>query len=81
VLDRHGAPMVMDVAPAWRPLRWAEAIAVLDSVQRLDAPREVLEPWSVGTRQQAMLRAIVWRAMVDQREHVYDDALSVVAPR
>lgn len=81
LLDGQGAPLVIDVAPAWRPVRWAEAIAVLDSVLWFDAPAEVLERWSTGSRQQAMLRAIAWRAMVDQVEHVYDDALSVVASR
>lgn len=81
LLDGRGAPVIIDVAPAWRPLRWAEAIAVLDSVLWHGADREVLASWSTGSRQQAMLRAIAWRALVDQREHVYDEALAVVASR
>lgn len=81
LIDGHGAPVVIDVAPSWRPLRWAEAITVLDSVLWLDAPRDVLTHFTSGARQQAMLRAIAWRALVDQLEHVYDDVLSVVAAR
>lgn len=79
LIDGRGAPVVIGAAPAWRPLRWAEAIAVLDSVLWLDAPRDALARWSTGSRRQAMLRAIAWRALVDQQEGVYDDALDVVA--
>jgi uncharacterized protein (TIGR02569 family) len=81
LLDGHGAPVVIDVAPAWRPLRWAEAIAVLDSVLWHGADPSVLEAWSRGARQQAMLRAIAWRALVDQVDGTYDDALSTIASR
>ncbi|MEO9325641.1 hypothetical protein ABFT23_19275 [Nocardioides sp. C4-1] len=79
LLDGYGAPVVIDVSPAWRPPLWAEAVAVLDSVLRLDAPRDELVRWSTGARRQAMLRAVVWRALVDQAEAVYDDVLDVVA--
>ncbi|MCW2814762.1 MAG: aminoglycoside phosphotransferase [Nocardioides sp.] len=79
LLDAHGAPVVIDVAPAWRPLRWAEAVCVLDSVVWHDADRDALLPWTTGARQQAMLRAIAWRALVDQVDGFYDEALSVVA--
>ena len=37
LLDAAGAPVVIDVAPAWRPVRWAEAVCVLDSVLWFDA--------------------------------------------
>jgi len=32
LLDAGGAPVVIDVAPYWRPAGWAEAVAVLDAV-------------------------------------------------
>lgn len=79
LLDAHGAPVVIDVAPAWRPVRWAEAVAVLDSVLWHGADREVLEAWAQGVPQQAMLRAIAWRALVDQLDRVYDEVVAVVA--
>jgi uncharacterized protein (TIGR02569 family) len=85
LLDGVGAPVVIDVAPAWRPLRWAEAVAVLDSVLWHGADRGVLAGWTSGVAQQAMLRAIAWRALVDQADPSdrsgdgYDEVLSLVA--
>ncbi|WP_420113012.1 aminoglycoside phosphotransferase, partial [Pseudactinotalea sp.] len=32
LLDADGAPVVIDIAPYWRPPLWAEAVCVLDSV-------------------------------------------------
>ena len=32
LLDPAGAPVVIDLAPYWRPAAWAEAVAVLDAV-------------------------------------------------
>jgi uncharacterized protein (TIGR02569 family) len=78
LLDAHGAPVVIDVAPAWRPVLWAEAVCVLDSVLWRGGDSGALAAWSSGVQQQAMLRAIAWRAIVDQLDHAYDDALSVV---
>ncbi|GAA3689172.1 hypothetical protein FB459_3024 [Yimella lutea] len=37
LLDADGAPVVIDVAPYWRPALWAEAVWVLDSVMWLGA--------------------------------------------
>ncbi len=65
LLDQRGAPVVIDVAPSWRPVRWAEAVCVLDAVRGNDAPRAVLRSWTAGARRQAMLRAIAWRALSD----------------
>ncbi len=33
LLDERGAPVVIDVSPSWRPVRWAEAVCVLDAVR------------------------------------------------
>ena len=52
---------------------------MLDSVLWHGADREVARGVVPGARQQAMLRAIAWRALVDQVEHVYDEVLAVVA--
>ena len=78
LLDPHDAPVVIDVAPSWRPPLWAEAVCVLDSVLWFDAPPHVLGPWRHGPEQQAMLRAILWRALVDQTDGVYEEPLSAV---
>ena len=78
LLDGHGAPLVTGVVPAWRPPRWAEAVAVLDAVLRHAADREVLGAWTSGAPRQAMLRAIAWRALVEP-EQAYGAVLSVVA--
>lgn len=65
LLDENGAPVVIDVAPAWRPVRWAEALAVLDGVVDLDAPVSVLDRWTTGADRQALLRAIAFRVLSD----------------
>ncbi|WP_139979413.1 aminoglycoside phosphotransferase [Nocardioides litoris] len=82
LLDALGAPLVIDVAPAWRPLAWAEAVAVLDAVLWLGADPAAYDAWAVGARRQALLRAVAWRALADQREDseaLYADVLSVTA--
>ncbi len=42
LLDAGGAPLVIDVAPHWRPTLWAEAVWTLDAVMWFDAERSVL---------------------------------------
>ncbi|MEN8673518.1 hypothetical protein [Nocardioides sp.] len=66
LLDRRGAPVVIDVSPSWRPVAWAEAIAVVDSVVRFGASLEVLGGWSSGPARQALLRATIFRAFADR---------------
>lgn len=66
LLDPAGAPVVIDVSPAWRPVRWAEAVCVLDSVLWLDAPEERLAGWAGGAHRQDLLRALLWRAISDE---------------
>ena len=65
LLDAAGAPVVIDVAPAWRPVRWAEAVCVLDAVLWLDAPAARLRDWTHGADRQAMLRAALFRLLSD----------------
>lgn len=42
LLDPGGAPVVIDVAPYWRPALWAEAVVVLDCVVQWGADRSVM---------------------------------------
>ena len=65
LLDAAGAPVVIDVAPAWRPHRWAEATCVLDAVLWLDAPASRLDEWTAGADRQAMVRAALFRLLSD----------------
>jgi Ser/Thr protein kinase RdoA (MazF antagonist) len=81
LLDAAGAPVVIDVAPAWRPAQWAAAVCVLDSVLWMDAPRTALAPWADGPARTALLRAIVFRLLSDAPPDVdaYAGVLSSVA--
>ncbi len=82
LLDAAGAPVVIDVSPSWRPTVWAEAIAVLDAVCVDGAPRTVLPRWTTGRERQAMLRAVLFRALADgdgPDPTGYEPVLSVVA--
>jgi uncharacterized protein (TIGR02569 family) len=69
LLDAAGSPVVVDVAPAWRPARWAEAVCVLDSVLWWDADEAVLADRRTGAERQAVLRALLFRAVGDGPEH------------
>ena len=65
LLDACGAPVVIDVAPSWRPVRWAEAVCVLDSVMWEGAPASRLHGWATGADRQAMVRAALFRLLSD----------------
>ncbi len=65
LVDAAGAPVVIDVSPAWRSPVWAEAVAVLDNVLWWDADLEVLTNWVRGRERQAMLHAVLFRALSD----------------
>ncbi|GEP37969.1 hypothetical protein NPS01_16320 [Nocardioides psychrotolerans] len=65
LLDAYGAPVVIDVAPAWRPVRWAEAVCALDAVMWFGAPLDALSAWSQGVPRQAILRAALFRVLAD----------------
>lgn len=81
LLDRNGAPVIIDVSPSWRPVLWAEAIAVLDSVVWLHGPPSVLGAWTSGAEQQALLRALLFRAFSDEpfEPDAYESVLNVIA--
>lgn len=66
LLDQTGVPLVIDFSPAWRAPLWAEAICVLDTVLRTEAPAEALDDWRVGAARQAMLRAALFRVLSDE---------------
>lgn len=66
LLDATGTPVVIDLAPYWRPALWAEAVCVLDAVLWHGADRAVLDAWRHGARRRAMLRAAVFRLLSDE---------------
>jgi hypothetical protein len=78
LLDEAGAPVVIDVAPAWRPVQWADAVCVLDSVLWMGAPRAALGGWARGPARDAMLRALIFRLLSDVEPDVeaYAEVLS-----
>ncbi|NYD42439.1 aminoglycoside phosphotransferase [Nocardioides panaciterrulae] len=80
LLDAAGAPVVLDLAPAWRPARWAEAVTVLDAALWLGAPLARLHDWAAGPERQAMLRAALFRLLsdVDPPLDRYEAALAPV---
>lgn len=65
LLDASGLPVVLDVAPYWRPVLWAEAVIVLDAVRWLGADPTELREWDRLERRQAMLRAALFRLLSD----------------
>lgn len=71
LLDGTGAAVIVDVSPAWRPVRWAEAVCVLDAVAHGDAPRSVLTGWSSDVERQLLLRALVFRLVSDPEPDRY----------
>jgi len=66
LLDADGAPVVLDVAPAWRPPAWAEAVAVLDAVVHLGAERARVSAYAGGLARATMLRAALFRVLSDR---------------
>jgi len=69
LIDARGAPVVIDVAPYWRPVLWAEAVTVLDAVLWLGAPQQEMVRWlgsGQPARRQAMLRAALFRVLSDE---------------
>lgn len=66
LLDREGLPVVIDLAPYWRPTLWAEAVLVLDAVLWHGADPAALADWATGAPRQAMLRAALFRMLSDE---------------
>ena len=79
LLDAAGAPVVIDVAPYWRPHRWAEAVCVLDAVVNLGAPAARISDWTTGADRQAMVRAALFRLLSDLEPDL-DAYAAAVAP-
>lgn len=65
LLDPAGAPLVIDVAPAWRPAQWADAVCVLDVVLGWQTSLSALRSWAHGARRAAMVHAIMFRLLSD----------------
>lgn len=82
LLDTTGLPVVIDVAPYWRPALWAEAVCVLDAVLWLGADPHAMHAWAGGVRRQAMLRAALFRLLSDPEPDVgrYRTALGPPTP-
>ena len=68
--------MVIDVSPAWRPARWAEAVAVLDAVADAVAPPSVLAAWSSTTDRELLRRALAFRVASDPEPERYRSLVS-----
>lgn len=66
LLDATGIPVVIDFAPYWRPVRWADAVCVLDLVMWSGADPSLLQDWTSGPARQAMLRAAIFRVLSDR---------------
>lgn len=81
LLDADDLPLVIDVAPYWRPALWADAIVVLDAVLWLGADPEVLVEWTTGARRQAMLRAALFRLLSDPEPQVARYRALLAPPR
>ncbi|HWC24202.1 MAG TPA: aminoglycoside phosphotransferase [Flexivirga sp.] len=65
LLDAAEVPVVIDVAPYWRPVRWADAVCVLDLVLWAGADPALIDGWADGPLRQAMLRAAIFRVLSD----------------
>ena len=73
LLDATGVPVVIDVAPYWRPVLWAEAVCVLDAVLWHGGDPTALDGWRDGARRQAMLRAAIFRVLSDPPDPALPD--------
>jgi len=66
LVDVAGLPVVIDVAPYWRPALWAEAVAVLDAALWHGAGADAVEAWATdAVRREAMGRAALFRVLSD----------------
>ena len=65
LLDADDIPVVIDFAPYWRPVHWADAVCVLDLVMWSGAHPALMADWVSGAPRQAMLRAAIFRVLSD----------------
>jgi len=54
-------PAVIDISPFWRPKRYADAIAVIDSIGWFGAEDGALVPFSDPVGRQLLIRAVLFR--------------------
>ena len=82
LLDAAGAPVVIDLAPYWRPPLWAEAVCVLDSVMWWGADPAAMDEWCDGAARAAMVRAALFRLLSDRPGDVgaFERALAPLRP-
>lgn len=72
LLDRAGTPVVIDVAPAWRPAAWVEAVCRLDLAvraheQQAHDPHRSLDDLVTDARgRNALSRAALFRVLSDR---------------
>ncbi|OGQ17559.1 MAG: hypothetical protein A3B70_03265 [Deltaproteobacteria bacterium RIFCSPHIGHO2_02_FULL_40_11] len=57
-------PVIIDFSPAFRPIRYAEAIIICDAIAWEDAPLELMDILDAQDRDQYMLRAINFRLII-----------------
>jgi hypothetical protein len=81
LLDAAGVPVVIDVAPYWRPALWADALCMLDAVLWLGTDPRVMSEWAGGARRQAMLRAALFRLASDWQPDVARYREVLVVPK
>jgi hypothetical protein len=66
LVDRDGRPVVIDVAPYWRPVLWAEAVSVLDVALWHGAGIDAVATWATDAlHREAMRRAGAFRVLSD----------------
>ena len=70
LLDAAGSPLVIDLAPAWRPVQWADAVCVLDAVLWYGADPAELRRWTHAPARTSMVRAVLFRALSDAEPDV-----------
>lgn len=62
LFDSDGVPAVLDLVPFWRPVEWAAAVVVVDSVAWGGADEGLLDRWAhLAEWPQALLRAALYR--------------------
>jgi uncharacterized protein (TIGR02569 family) len=61
-------PAVIDVSPFWRPAAYADAIVVADAVAWAGAGEDLVERLLRDHGEQLLLRAVLFRVVVDPRE-------------
>ena len=63
MFDEAGPPAVIDWAPYWRPVSYAEAIVLIDAVCWNDHPIASLSEWATGEPEgrQMLVRALTFR--------------------